>query len=79
MIVKNPSEIILYKTSDNKNYATLAAAQRHEANIAFETWYYPFRLVWGESSVDADKMRDWLDKNRSKIEEYYRSSNVEVD
>ena len=58
MEVKEPTELILYKTSDNKQFSTLEAARTREAEIAFEEYYKPFSLIIQETGmVSAEKMQ----------------------
>jgi len=73
MKIKEPKELTLYKTSDNKQYKTLEAAKTREVEIAFEEYYALFSLIIQETGmVSAEKMQHWLDIHKDKIEEYYK-------
>ncbi len=72
MEIKEPQQITLFKTSDNKQFSSLEAAQTREAEIAFEDYYKPFSLIIQETgTVSAEKIQHWLDKYRTEIEYYY--------
>lgn len=70
-------EITAFETSDGKVFplGKRLEAEAHQAVLDFDDWYYNNnkerrRLFGGQSTVDAEDVRDWLENNAEYLAEY---------
>lgn len=61
--------ISVYQTSDGQLFEVYRDAEKHQAELDFDAWYYNNSCLgnYAGSSVECNFMKDWLRENRKVI------------
>ena len=69
--IKQPTQIINYKTSDNKQFSSKEEALDYEYKLSLKEWYYPIRIPYEGSHIEFEKIFNFITKHKKDILQLY--------